>query len=80
MNMTILKKKNRDMKSLNIKVSIELDARLKRARQAARDRGLKFNVSASVESFLLRELKNVERKLDITQDINEEESQMSLID
>ncbi|EHA1101210.1 hypothetical protein FG314_24830 [Vibrio alginolyticus] len=66
--------------SLNIKVSAELDARLKRARAEARKQGLKFNVSAEVESFLLRELKKVEKELSISQDIKEENNQLDLIE
>lgn len=66
--------------SLNIKISKELDERLKRARQEARNQGMKFNVSAEVESFLVKELKKVEKTLRIEQDINESKSQLSLID
>ena len=66
--------------SLNIKVSKELDMRLKRARKLAREAGLRFNVSKEVENFLEKELKKVEKELSITQDIKEEQSQLSLID
>ncbi|EJL6572052.1 hypothetical protein NMS49_003569 [Vibrio cholerae] len=66
--------------SLNIKISGELDERLKRARQEARNQGMKFNVSAEVESFLLKEVKKVEKILSIEQDINESQSQLSLIE
>lgn len=66
--------------SLNIKISKELDERLKRARQEARNQGMKFNVSAEVENFLLKELKKVEKTLRIEQDISESKSQLSLID
>ncbi|WP_241906788.1 hypothetical protein, partial [Vibrio splendidus] len=66
--------------SLNIKISAELDARLKRARAEARKQGMKFNVSQEVETFLLKEIKKVEKTLSIKQDVREEESQLSLIE
>lgn len=78
--------------SLNIKVSKDLDDRLKRARKAAREKGMIFNVSAEVETFLLKELKKVEKSLSIkevkkvenslpTKEVtSEENNQLSLID
>jgi hypothetical protein len=51
--------------SLNIKVTSELDLRLKRARKVAREIGLKFNVSEGVEAFLTTRIKTVERELGI---------------
>ena len=71
-------KKVENKVSLNIKVSSEMDLRLKRARSAARAKGMTFNVSSTVEAFLERELKKVEKELSITQDINEALSQGSL--
>lgn len=65
--------------SLNIKVSANMDLRLKRARQVAREKGLKFNVSAEVEAFLEKELKKVEKNLSIEQDIQEYNSQVSIL-
>lgn len=65
--------------SLNIKISSEMDLRLKRARQAAREQGMIFNVSKEVEGFLERELKKVERSLSIEQDIKEDLNQMDLL-
>lgn len=65
--------------SLNIKISSEMDLRLKRARQAAREQGMIFNVSKEVESFLERELKKVEKSLSIEQDIKEDLNQMDLL-
>lgn len=65
--------------SLNIKISPEMDLRLKRARQAARDQGMIFNVSKEVESFLEKELKKVEKSLSIEQDIKEDLNQMDLL-
>ncbi len=65
--------------SLNIKISPEMDLRLKRARQAARDQGMIFNVSKEVESFLDKELKKVEKSLSIEQDIKEDLNQMDLL-
>ncbi|EGR0766806.1 hypothetical protein ETS23_24470 [Vibrio parahaemolyticus] len=65
--------------SLNIKISSEMDLRLKRARQAAREQGMIFNVSKEVESFLERELKKVEKYLSIEQDIKEDLNQMDLL-
>lgn len=56
-----------------------MDARLKRARQVAREQGLKFNVSAEVEAFLEKELKKVEKNLSIEQDIQEYNSQQKLV-
>lgn len=52
-----------EKKSLNIKISPELDARLKKARKDARDQGKRFNVSQVVEDFLEKELKKVEAEL-----------------
>lgn len=65
--------------SLNIKISSDMDLRLKRARQAAREQGMIFNVSKEVESFLERELKKVEKSLSIEQDIKEDLNQMDLL-
>lgn len=55
--------------SLNIKISSDLDARLKLARKAAREQGLMFNVSQEVEKFLEKEIKKVERQLSIDEAI-----------
>ncbi|GAB7219738.1 hypothetical protein [Vibrio comitans] len=55
--------------SLNIKISSDLDFRLKRARKAAREQGLMFNVSQEVERFLEKEVKKVERYLSIDEEI-----------
>jgi hypothetical protein len=55
--------------SLNIKISSDLDFRLKRARKAAREQGLMFNVSQEVEKFLEKELQIVERQLSIDEEI-----------
>ena len=55
--------------SLNIKISSDLDVRLKRARKAAREQGLMFNVSHEVEKFLEQEVKQVERQLSIDEEI-----------
>ncbi|MGF1850646.1 hypothetical protein L4C44_01980 [Vibrio satsumensis] len=55
--------------SLNIKISSDLDVRLKRARKAAREQGLMFNVSQEVEKFLEKEVKQVERQLSIDEEI-----------
>lgn len=66
--------------SLNIKISSELDARLKRARAEARNKGMKFNVSQEVENFLQKEIKKVEKTLSIKQDIKEEQNQLDLIE
>ncbi len=52
-----------EKKSLNIKISPELDARLKKARKDARDQGKRFNVSKVVEEALEKELKRVEAEL-----------------
>ncbi len=73
-------KKVENKVSLNIKVSKELDARLKRARKTARELGMKYNVSEEVEKFLERDLKKVETELGIKQDIKEEQNQLSLIE
>ncbi|OEF47366.1 hypothetical protein [Vibrio splendidus] len=55
--------------SLNIKISSDLDVRLKLARKAAREQGLMFNVSQEVEKFLEKEIKKVERQLSIDEEI-----------
>ena len=55
--------------SLNIKISSDLDLRLKRARKAAREQGQMFNVSQEVEKFLEKEVKKVERQLSIDEEI-----------
>ena len=55
--------------SLNIKISPDLDVRLKRARKAAREQGLMFNVSQEVEKSLEKEIKKVERQLSIDEEI-----------
>lgn len=66
--------------SLNIKITPELDQRLKRARQTARERGQIYNVSQEVESFLLKDLKKVEKLLSIEQDVSEANNQLDLVD
>ena len=76
-NNMALKKSGKKV-SLNIKISEDLDARLKRARKEARAQGMMFNVSSEVEAFLLREIKKVEKSLSISQDINEELGQGDL--
>ena len=64
-------------KSLNIKISADMDFRLKRARKAARGQGMKFNVSAEVEKFLEKELKKVEKTLSLHEDYKTEMNQSS---
>jgi hypothetical protein len=73
----VLSKKPKKV-SLNIKISDEMDARLKRARRVARENGLQFNVSESVERFLEKELKKVEKELSINISIKDEKNQGSL--
>jgi len=68
-------KKVENKESLNIKISKNLNARLKRARQKARETGNQFNVSKTVENFLEKELKKIEKILNIEQDVNEEKAQ-----
>ncbi|ARR44380.1 hypothetical protein ACXZ7R_06810 [Vibrio campbellii] len=65
--MSLQKKKSKV--SLNIKISSDLDFRLKRARKSAREQGLMFNVSREVEKFLEKELKKVERQLSIDEEV-----------
>jgi hypothetical protein len=65
--------------SLNIKVSADMDFRLKRARKAAREQGLKFNVSAEVEKFLEKELKKVEKSLSLHPDYKTEKNQEEIV-
>ena len=65
--MSLQKKKSKV--SLNIKISSDLDVRLKRARKSAREQGLMFNVSRAVENFLEKELKEVERQLSIDEEV-----------
>ncbi|MGR5109326.1 hypothetical protein [Vibrio jasicida] len=67
--MQLQKKKSKV--SLNIKISSNLDYRLKRARKAAREQGLMFNVSQEVEKFLEKEIKKVERHLSIDEEIKD---------
>ena len=68
-------KKVENKESLNIKISKKLNERLKRARQKSRETGNQFNVSKTVENFLEKELKKIEKILNIEQDINEEKAQ-----
>lgn len=77
-NMVLEKVENKV--SLNIKIAQTIDARLKRARAEARKQGMKFNVSAEVENFLLKELKKVEKLLSIKQYINESNNQLDLVE
>lgn len=49
--------------SLNIKITPDLDARLKAARREARNQGFMFNVSHLVEEFLKKEVEKVEKEL-----------------
>lgn len=57
--------------SLNVKIPEELDKRLKRARELARRQNKQFNVSNLVKIFLEKELKRVEKELEIKVDINQ---------
>lgn len=66
--------------SLNIKVDRSIDARLKRARQAARDQGGKFNVSEHTEELLLKLLKDIEKELGINEKTGTEEKQNDLFE
>lgn len=65
--------------SLSVKIDPEIDARIKRARKAAREVGLRFNVSKEVEEALLKSLNKIEKTLKLQQDIRESESQMDLL-
>ena len=49
--------------SLNIKISSDLDAKLKEARFLARKSGMKYNVSEQVEKFLSRNVDSVLKEL-----------------
>lgn len=71
-------KKVENKESLNIKISKNLNDRLKRARKKARETGNQFNVSKTIENYLEKELKKIEKALNIEQDINEEKSQKDL--
>lgn len=73
-------KKVEQKKSLNIKISEDMDFRLKRARKAARGQGMMFNVSKEVEAFLEKELKKVEKKLGLHEDYKTEINQVDWID
>lgn len=73
-------KKVEKKKSLNIKISADMDFRLKRARKAARGQGMMFNVSLEVEEFLTRELKRVEKKLGLNEDYKTDMNQMDWLD
>lgn len=70
-------KKVESKKSLNIKISADMDFRLKRARKAARGQGMKFNVSSEVEKFLEKELKKVEKTLSLSEGYKTEIDQCS---
>lgn len=61
---TTLKAKSNKV-SLNIKISADIDARLKRARAEARKHDAMFNVSAIVDAALLAALKKVENQLEL---------------
>ncbi len=65
--------------SLSVKIDPEIDARIKRARKAAREVGLRFNVSREVEEALLKSLSKIEKDLKVQQDIKESEAQMDLL-
>lgn len=49
--------------SLNIKITEDLDTRLKSAREEARKQGFMFNVSQLVQAMLEDELEKVEKEL-----------------
>ncbi|MGR5262304.1 hypothetical protein ACPV5Q_20345 [Vibrio astriarenae] len=66
--------------SLNIKISTDMDFRLKRARKAARGQGMMFNVSQEVESFLEKELKKVEKDLGLHEDYKTDMMQVDIMD
>ena len=61
-------KKKEKLVSLNLKVPESLDLRLKAARKAAREQGAMFNVSKDVVGFLEKQLKKVEKELDLSSD------------
>lgn len=60
-----IKKKENNKVSLNIKIEKELDFRLKRARELARENKEMFNVSEIVSKFLNEELLKFEEKHNI---------------
>lgn len=51
---------------------------LKKVENKARETGNQFNVSKTIEKYLEKELKKIEKTLNIEQDINEEKSQKDL--
>ena len=75
--MPLIKKESKV--SLNIKISQEMDQRLKRARQLARKQGMMFNVSKEVEQFLEKELKKIERSLSLNDEFRENLNEFNLL-
>lgn len=55
--------KRTQKESLNIKISSDLNERLKSARKEAREQGFMFNVSEAVQEFLENKLNEVEKEL-----------------
>jgi len=62
--MKALEEKRSDKVSLNIKITPSLNKKLKRTREKAREKGLKFNVSEEVISFLTKLTDRVEKQID----------------
>lgn len=60
----MLKQKNPQKVSLNIKVTPELNERLKNVRARARNNDMIFNVSEEVINFLEKRVKRAEKELD----------------
>ncbi len=54
MEKSILEKGGSNQVSLNIKISSALNSDLKALRKRAREQGVKFNVSALVEAYLIK--------------------------
>lgn len=62
-------KKVKNLISLNIKIDRDLNRKLKRARELAREKKEMFNVSEKVSEFLLNELNKFEEENGIKEEI-----------
>lgn len=76
MKMAMKKKENKVM--VSYRISAETKARVQRAQEACKAAGMAFNLSAEVDTFLQKRLKEVEKELKIQQDIKEAEAQTNL--
>ncbi len=76
----MFKERKESKVSLNIKVTPDLNERLKNLRERARDHGLIFNVSAEVIDYLEKRVKRAEKEMEELDKAAQEKASESFVD